>query len=229
MIKLPDFNRPFFYENSFYLTCSNQRINKILSCYELFKKTLNIPGAIVECGIFKGISLIRWASFRDMFSEPSAKKIIGFDIFGEYPEATLPEDKLHRKCFIDASGESISKEQLLSILSLKGITNVELIEGDILKTVPCYIEQHPELKISLLYLDCTLYAPTFSTLKYFYEKLVLDGLLILNGYSKEGILGETRAVDEFFGKMRVVIQKLPFSYSPCYIVKGKEKVDIPHD
>jgi len=219
MIKLPEPSKAFFYENSFYLTCSKQRLNKFLSCYELFKKTLNIPGTIVECGVFRGVSLIRWACFRDMFSEPLAKKIIGFDSFGKYPEANLPEDKLHRKGFVNGAGESISKEQLLSMLLLKNITNVELVEGDIVKTTPYYAKQHPELKISLLYLDCDVFEPTLVALENFYDKIVSGGLLLLNGYAKKAGSGVTKAVDDFFVNSDIFIRRLPFSFSPCYLVK----------
>ena len=223
MLKLPDPKGAFFYENSFYLTCSKQRINKILSCYELFKKTLDIPGAIVECGVSKGVSLIRWATFRDILSDPSAKKIIGFDIFGEYPEVNLPEDKLHRRHFIEAAGaSSISKKQLLSVFAQKDITNVELIEGDIVKTAPHYVKQHPELKISFLYLDCDIYEPTLVALENFYDRIVPGGLLLLGGYAKEAMLGETKAVDSFFANLDAPFRKLPFSFSPCYLVKKSQ-------
>lgn len=225
MIKLPDFNKPFFYENSFYLTCTNQRLSKILALYELFKKTLEIPGAIIECGVFRGATLIRLATFRDLFSDPQAKRIIGFDTFDGYPEAVLPVDKQARDSFIRSAGKSaISKKQLLDVFANKGLTNVELVEGDIMKTAPQYIARHPDLKISLLYMDCTIYEPTLTALKSFYKNIVSGGLLVLNGYSKEGISGggETRAVDDFFGKSSVPFRKLPFSFSPCYLVKGAE-------
>lgn len=223
MIELPDFNKPFFYENSFYLTCVNQRLSKILALYELFKRTLEIPGAIVECGVFRGATLIRLATFRDLFSDPQAKKIIGFDTFDGYPEANLPVDKQARESFIESAGKSaISKKQLLNVFVGKGITNVELVEGDIVKTAPGYATYHPNLKISLLYLDCTVYEPTLAALKSFYKNIVSGGLLVLNGYGKEGASGgeETRAVDDFFGKSSIAVRKLPFSFSPCYLVKG---------
>ena len=220
MIKLPDINKAFQYENSFYLTCANQRINKVISHYELFKKTLNIPGAIVECGVYKGASLIRLATFRNIFSDPSAKKIIGFDSFTEYPEPDSPGDKAHMKQFAEGAGrDCISKQQLLGIFSAKGINNIELIEGNILETVPDYADQHPELKISLLHLDVTAYQPTLIALENFYDRLLPGGLVLLNGYGKEGIEGETEAVDDFFGIEPPVIHKLPFSFSPCYIKK----------
>lgn len=226
-IKLPDINEAFQYENSFYLTCANQRINKIISHYELFKKTLTIPGAIIECGVYKGSSLIRFATFRDILSDSAAKKIIGFDTFTEYPEPTSSGDKAHKKEFVKAAGKDcISKGQLLGIFSAKGITNVELIQGNIIKTVPDYVKQYPELRISLLHLDCTMYEPTLTALENFYDRICQGGLILLNGYGKEGIEGETDAVDDFFateGKIGVTqncsIRRLPFAYSPCYIVK----------
>ncbi len=220
-IRLPDINQAFQFENNFYLTCANQRINKVISHYELFKKTLPIPGAIVECGVYKGSSLIRFATFRDIFSDSSAKKVIGFDTFTEYPEPDSPNDKLHRKNFTEAAGKDcISKRQLLSIFLAKGISNIELIEGDIIKTVPDYVKKHPELRISLLHLDCTVYKPTLVALENFYDRVLQGGIILLNGYGKEGVEGETDAVEEFFSTGGVIaIRRLPFAYSPCYIVK----------
>ena len=221
MIKLPDTNKAFQYENSFYLTCANQRISKIISHYELFKKTLRIPGHIVECGVFRGASLIRFATFRDIFSDPSAKKINGFDTFSEYPEPNLPGDKTHMRQFAQGAGKDcISKQQLLDIFSAKGISNVELIEGNILETIPSYAKQHPELRISLLHLDVTVYKPTLVALENFYDRLLPGGLVLLNGYGKEGIEGETDAVEDFFDIECPRIHKLPFAFSPCYIKKG---------
>ena len=55
---------------------------------ELFSITEKIPGEIIECGVFKGISLIRFGIFRDLFQKKS-KKIIGFDTFGKFPPANF--------------------------------------------------------------------------------------------------------------------------------------------
>ena len=77
MIKLPDFKNAWEYENQFYLSCKTQRISKFIAHYELYKKTLNLSGEIVECGVLKGVSLSRWAHFREMFGGSYGKKIIG--------------------------------------------------------------------------------------------------------------------------------------------------------
>ena len=179
-----------------------------------------MPGAIVECGVFRGASLIRLATFRDIFSNPSAKKIIGFDTFSEYPEPDLPSDKIHMEQFAKGAGKDcITKPQLISVFVRKGISNIELIEGNIIETVPSYAKQHPELRISLLHLDCTAYRPTLVALENLYDRLLPGGLVLLNGYGKEGIEGETGAVDDFFDIKPPMIHKLPFAFSPCYIQK----------
>ncbi len=72
-------------------------IRQILAYYELFRMVLDIPGAIVECGVFKGASLARFAMFRNFFGNPFSKKIIAFDTFGEFSETNLEADKDFRE------------------------------------------------------------------------------------------------------------------------------------
>ena len=177
MINLPNFESTFEYENNFYLSCDNSRIAKLLAHYELYKMVSNLPGAIVECGVFKGTSLTRFATFRDLFSNSHAKKIIGFDIYGKFPETNFQEDKAPRQRFVDSAGEeSIDVDQLKGVLQHKGVEkNVELIKGNILKTVPSYINGNPELKISLLNLDTDIYEPASVILELLFPRIVRGG------------------------------------------------------
>ena len=117
MIELPDFEKAFEYENNFYLSCDITRISKILSHYEIYKMIKEVPGEIIECGVFKGASYLRFAMFREIFGNPFSKKIIGFDTFSKFPETTFQDDNKARNKFINSAGsDSISKEQLLKIL-----------------------------------------------------------------------------------------------------------------
>ena len=45
---------PWLAENSFYLKASTDRLSKFIAHYEIFKKIKRVPGAIVECGVFRG-------------------------------------------------------------------------------------------------------------------------------------------------------------------------------
>lgn len=219
MIKLPDFAKAFEYENNFYLSCDNTRLSKILAHYELFKMARDLPGAIVECGVFKGVSFVRFAGFRDLFGNPFSHKLIGFDTFGPFPKTKFSEDKKYRKEFISESGDqSISREQLLEVLKNKGIDkNVELVEGDVIKSIPEYLKKNPHLKISLLNLDTDIYEPAVVILKQLWPRIVKGGILILDDYGT--FPGETKAVDEYFKDQNVKILKFPFAMTPCYIVK----------
>jgi len=218
-IKLPDFSKSFEYENDFYLSCDITRIGKIIAHYELYKMTLNLPGVIVECGVFKGATLIRFAVFRELFQNPFAKKIIAFDTFGKFPKSNFANDKKLRQRFIDEAGdESISRSQLKKVLNNKGINkSIELVVGDITNTVPSYLKEHPEFRISFLNLDTDTYEPAVTILKELYPRIVKGGVLLLDDYGT--FPGETKAVDEYFKNTDVKIRKFAFCMTPCYIIK----------
>ena len=219
MIKLPDFKKAYEYENEFYLSCDITRIGKILAHYELYKMVRNIPGAIVECGVFKGASIVRFAMFRNLMESPYSKKIIGFDSFAAFPETNFDADKQLRSNLVKEAGEqSISTEQLTEVLINKNCEqNIELIAGDITKTVPDYTEKNPQLKISLLNLDTDIYEPSVTILEKLYPRIETGGILILDDY---GVFpGETKAVDEYFKDQKIKINKFPFSATPCYLIK----------
>ncbi|MDP3244324.1 MAG: TylF/MycF/NovP-related O-methyltransferase [bacterium] len=178
----------------------------------------NLPGSIVECGVFKGVSLIRWAGFRELFANHN-KNIVAFDVFGDFPRTNFAGDKkLREKLIADAGKSSISKDQMMEVLNHKRDgKNVECIKGDIIKTIPKYLEKHPDLKISLLNLDTDIYEPAVTILENFWPRIVKNGVLILDDY---GVFpGETKAVDDYFKYRPVKIRKFNFSATPCYIVK----------
>lgn len=218
MIELPDFSKKWDYENGFYLTCDNARLGKILAHYELFKMAQGVQGAIVECGIFKGASFVRFAGFRNLLGQRD-QKVVGFDTFGAFPASSLEEDSPHIKRWLENAGEqSISKDQLLEVMRKKEIdNNVELVEGDVVETVPAYVKEHPDLQIALLNLDTDIYDPAVTILEHFWPRIVPGGVLILDDYNV--FPGETKAVDHYFKDMPIKIQKFPFAKTPCYVIK----------
>lgn len=218
-MELPDFEKAFEYENNFYLSCDNTRISKVLAHYELFKMTQSLPGAIVECGIFKGASFVRFGAFRNLFGNSYSKKLIGFDIFGKFPESDYSDDQKYREGFISETGGgvSISIDQLYEVLNRKKIENVELVKGDVTKTIPAYLKENAHLKISLLNMDTDVYEPAVTILEQLYPRIVRGGILIVDDY---GVFpGETKAVDDYFADKDVEILKFPFAMTPCYIIK----------
>ena len=94
---------------------------------------------------------------------------------------------------------------------------IELVKGNILETIPNYLEKRPSLKISLLNLDTDVYEPAVITLEKLYPRVCKGGVIIIDNYAK--VPGETKAVDEYFKDLDVEINKFPFSSTPCYFIK----------
>jgi hypothetical protein len=219
MIELPDPKDAYAFENAFYLTCMPERLGKFIAHYELYKLAMRVPGAIVEAGIFKGPSFARFASFRYLFEASGCRDLIGFDIFGRFPQTDFEQDRPMLKKFIDSAGdESISIEQLTQILRDKGCgSRVNLVGGDIMGTVPEFVSNHPELRISLLHLDVDIYEPSKCVIEHLYPLLSPGGVLVLDDYTI--FPGATKAVDDYFAKRSEKIQRFPFCFAPHYVVK----------
>ena len=108
----------FLIENKFYDTVSIDRFEKLLIQLEIFKSIKNVKGCIIECGIFKGNSSIRFMLFNKIYN--FKKKFFGFDTFKEFPKGKNYLDNLQRNKFIKSAGSSsINKLSLSRILKKK--------------------------------------------------------------------------------------------------------------
>ena len=228
MINMPEFSTQsaYDYETNFHLTLRVERYAKIIAHYEAYKMALNIPGSIVECGVFKGTSFVRFAILREMLGNYFSGKLIGFDIFsGDYPETACEEDQKSRDFWLSTAGpNSISPEQLTDVLGRQDIKNFELIAGNVLETIPKYVKEHAGLKISLLNIDIDMVEPTLCVLEHLYDRVMPGGIILLDNYAGESPAGhsyhgDTKGVDQFFSNRKVSIKKFPFAARPCYIVK----------
>lgn len=176
MIYKYDEDKAYEYENGFYLTSSVSRLGVIMAHYELYKMILNLPGDVVECGVFKGASLIQWCTFRELLENENSRKIVGFDMFGEFPKAHNEGDRQFRKEWLEeTNNEFMMKEQLYESLNLKKIGNVDLVKGDVKDTLKPYFNQNPYQRISLLHIDTDIYEPAKIILDTLFDKVVWGG------------------------------------------------------
>ena len=199
-----------------------ERIEKILIRYELYKKTINVPGDIFECGVFKGTGLIFWLKMLKIFEPNSFKKVVGFDTFGDFPNTTLEFEKKSVKKFLKES--KFSKKNIYlnvkkKIKEAKLEHRSELIKGDILKTSKNYIKNHKGFRISLLHIDLDTYNGTKHTLENFFPLVSRGGIIIFDEYGSRG-WGESDAVDEYFIDKKYKIIKTEFGKKPtAYLIK----------
>ncbi|MFR1380504.1 MAG: TylF/MycF/NovP-related O-methyltransferase [Clostridium neonatale] len=208
------------YENGFALTSDIYRMGNIMAHYELYKKIIELPGDVIELGVFKGNSLLQFCAFRELLENENSRKIIGFDMFGTFPkECSIKSDKKFAEKWNDTfSDEFLSQEDLYKSLAYKKINNVQLIKGNILETLDNYILENPSTRIALLHIDTDVYEPAKKGLELLFDKVVKGGVIVFDDYAT--VEGETLAIEEILADKDYIIKKFPFSHTkPSYIIK----------
>ena len=200
-------------DSEFHLEYTPNRISKIISHWELFKMLQNVEGSVVECGVFKGSSLMRFAYYRNILSY---RDIIGFDVFGKFPEADYEPDKEDRYAFVATQGDGWSADKVRNAILDGGGGWTYLIEGDVRRTVPNYVEWNPSLKIALLNIDTDLYEPAKVALEHFYPLVVKGGIIVSDNYTM--FPGETKAFSEFCAAYGLEMQRMEL-FNHYYIRK----------
>ena len=207
--------------NGLILSPDGDRIRKLLVRYELFKLSLEVPGDIVECGVFRGVGLMYWLKLLRIYAPAAHKRVVGFDTFGSFGGSLLPyEEKSAHRYLQEASFAGVEPGDLLSLARAAGFTReVELVAGNLEQTAREYAEQNPGWRISLLHLDSDTYGGTRAALEHFYPLVTRGGVVIFDEYADRG-WGESDAVDEYFAPRKVSLRSVPFASKPtAYLIK----------
>jgi hypothetical protein len=212
--------------NSFILSKDRRVFNKLMSRALLYNEIKDIPGDIVECGVFKGTGMYTFLKLKNIFNPNSSKKVIGFDFFdteglissigsGQDKEAM---DTLFKKRNFEHKNSF--KDEFRNQLLSHGFStsDFELVEGDISITSQAFSQANPGLKISLLYLDLDLEIPTYQTLNNLWNNVTKGGIIVLDeyGYHK---WSESKGVDRFIEEKNLEIKSLNFMCPTAYIKK----------
>ncbi len=208
------------------------QMGRFLAHYELFKLQNEIPGCIVETGVYRGPSLLTFAKLLEMFSPGDrTRRVFGFDGFvglGELHEKDGKEDLAAGKVKGGWSAKNVQSEveELIDICNqdnfISGHERVRLIVGDIKDTLPKFLEDNPGLRISLLHLDVDMYEATKVSLEYLFPLVVPGGVVALDEYGMIPWAGESAAADEYFDKIgyKPNYKKFHFSQNPqAYFIK----------
>lgn len=209
------------YYNGLLLSHDVDRIRKLIVRYELFKLSLEIPGDIIECGVFKGAGLMYWTKLLDIFSSSSLKRVVGFDMFKEFSSnLEAYEQKTAQDYVKETQFEGVDTQTIYQRAEAAGLRKrVELVEGDITKTAADYTNNNPGFRISLLHMDLDTLQGTKSALEIFYPFVSRGGVIVFDEYACRG-WGESDAVDAFFSSKSVIVKTVPHSIKPtAYAIK----------
>jgi len=215
----PSFDEIFHDENRFLLYAHPSRVAKMVAHLETYRRVLDVPGAIIECGVFKGASFVTLATLRELLDPTPNRRLVGFDTFAEFPLTNFEPDVVKRDAFVrEAGSRSITRDELNAVLERKGLAaNVQLVAGNILETLPKFVDANPELKVALLNLDTDIYEPARVILEQLWPRMSPGGVVMLDDY---GVFeGETKAVDEYFAGQSITIEELPYRATPRLLTR----------
>ena len=211
--------------NDFMLSSDIKVFGKMLARTLLFHKVKDVPGDIIEFGVFKGTGLMTFLKLKRYFCPNTMKKVIGFDYFetDSLLNSLSSQDKQAMSTLFNERGfahEESFKEYLnQSILSF-GFESHEfdLVKGDASETSKEYIKTRPGLKISLLYLDLDLAKPTYDVLCALWDNVSKGGIIVFDEYAYQK-WSESQGVDQFFEDKDVEIISLNYMAPTACVIK----------
>jgi O-methyltransferase len=181
----------------------------------------NIPGDIVECGVWRGGSTMAAALALKHFSETD-RSLFLFDTFEGMPQPTDADvvtstGQTADSIFKASNGEwCLAREDEVrrNILSTDYPTDrIFLIKGMVENTIP----EHSPDQIALLRLDTDWYESTKHELRNLYPVLSPRGVLIIDDYGHWD--GARRAVDEYIKEERLPLLLSRVDYTGRMTVK----------
>jgi hypothetical protein len=208
--------------NMFTLSTDRKLLSKLFSKVYFLEMVRDIPGDYVELGVFKGTGIMNWLKVNEILHNNS-KRVIGFDIFDDkrLVEGISTEDaEFMNSLFRDRQFESLGYEKVLEKkIREAGFSNFELVIGNVLETVPGFLESRPGFRASLINFDLDTYDPTIFCLEAFWDRLVPGGVMILDEYAVDQWT-ESDAVDEFIRRKGLRLYSTQYESPSAYLVKG---------
>ena len=211
--------------NGFILSPDTKVFGKLLARTLLFSQVKDLPGDVVECGVFKGTGLFTFLKLKRFLCPNSGKKVIGFDFFDseKLVESLSGIDKEAMNtlfCGRNYKHENNQAQLMGDFISHCGFEEheFELVAGDITETAATYAAERPGFRISLLYLDLDVDVPTYEALKGLWDRVVKGGIVVFDEYAFHK-WSESAGVDRFFADKDVEVKTLNYICPSAYVVK----------
>lgn len=186
-----------------YTMTSAERVYALLESVRYIQREA-IPGAVVECGVWRGGSMMA-ALTALVAAGATGRDAWLFDTFEGMTEPGAEDGVKERRLFrkhVRADGSAdwirVGLDEVRANVGRCGYPpeRVHFVKGRVEDTIPA---QDPG-QIALLRLDTDWYASTRHELEHLYPRLSVGGVLIIDDYGAWE--GARRAVDEYFARAR---------------------------
>jgi len=169
--------------------------------------------------------VMTWAKLSTILEpENLTRRIYGFDTFSGFPSVGKKDDNSVAKPLKGALNGS-SYDELQELIKeydkdrfLGHIDKVHLIKGDVKKTIPKFVKEHPHLVISLLFLDMDLYNPTKIALKAFFPRMPKGAVIAFDELDNPMWPGETLGLLESVDIGKLSLRRLEWDPYISYAI-----------
>jgi hypothetical protein len=216
----PDFGPDFRQVVERVQPCTMSSPDRMAAMYEAarYVARCKLPGALVECGVWKGGSMMLGA-LGLLSAGESDRPLYLFDTF---EGMTAPTDADRSPLFAPSAAELLSRSDKTARIWAVGTLNevranmastgyamdkMKFIKGPVEETIPA---QAPD-QIALLRLDTDWYESTRHELIHLYPRLVPGGILIIDDYGHWE--GARKAVDEYIAQhdLRLFLNRIDYT------------------
>lgn len=182
-----------------------------------------IEGAIVECGVWRGGSMLAAAMTLVELKETD-RDLYLFDTFTRPPDPE-PRDRdlvvedLRASldaALADPAYSYLPMDEVRALIAGSGYPHeqIHLVEGLVEETLP----EHAPEAVALLRLDTDLYRSTAHEMKHLYPRLAPGGVLIVDDYGR--FTGARDAVDEYFAESGETVLLNRIDWTGRLAIKG---------
>ncbi len=175
---------------------------RVYVCCWAAEQVLKVPGDFVECGVYTGITsrtVCHYINFED-----KDKLYYLFDTFNGIPESQMSdfETRLsiskNERFYRQTSFERIQQE-------FSAFNNVRLVKGE----VPETLSTQPIDDVAFLHIDMNIAYPEVKALEFFWPKMHVGGIVILDDYNSLAHVEQKNALDTVAANFGVSILALP--------------------
>lgn len=191
--KFSEYGRIFLEDESFlndykrFMDANNwHSLDRKYTLDQLLKLVSDVEGDMAECGTYKGAS----AHIICSFLRNSNRIVHLFDSFEGLSEPGKFDGDYWEAGRLNATEQTLKN-------TLTEFNNYQVYRG----WIPEKFNEVSDLAFSFVHIDVDLYQPTLDALKFFYNRMNKNGLILMDDYGFNSCPGAKLAADEFFSDL----------------------------